>query len=69
MSQNDEPQELREPKAGMMFYGTNDEGEEEEMEIEEVVEVNVDGTWNIASGGDFYDIGWSNANERWEEAT
>jgi hypothetical protein len=65
MSQDD-----RRPEVGGKFYvESDDEGEpDDELEIDEVMSGPNDGEFNVAANGDFYDIAWSEANQRWEEA-
>lgn len=70
MSEPEEQAVAKEPQVGDAFYvSSEDEGEaDEQQEIEEVCEHNVDeGTWNVAAGGDFYDIKWNDSSSRWEE--
>lgn len=59
---------------GKFFVSSQDEGEEDqELEIEEICEEPAEDEtednqiWNVACGGDFYDIAWSPQNSRWEE--
>ena len=64
MSANEE----RRPDVGSKFYiPSDDEGEpDQEMEIDEIMS-ELDGQFNVASAGDFYDIEWNSTSQRWEE--
>lgn len=63
--------EARRPTAGEKFYVAEDPDDEDaemqEYEIDEVVSENEDGSFNVGSDGDFYDISWNTDRSRWEE--
>lgn len=72
MSDEQNEPTVNEPQVGQSFYTVDEDdpdGEADERhEIDEVFEHNTDDeSWNVGSGGDFFDIKWNAEAKRWEE--